>query len=330
MKKNVNSKFVTQYAVREEIVSAYVRKMDFFTKDGHGEMMLLEVYPGVQVWSIDFQMPELNIEPIGPYHFLKLNYCLSGGCKVLLPDERCACVEEGYLSVDINPPVGRMSLPSGKYAGLEIVIDTKRIRAEPPHAWTECGVDILAGVERLSQTQGSYLARLSPELDCLARELTAHIDAGNISLEDYRFLLLRFLWLLKTRQQKEAPDGSRFLTQGQREIVMRVEKRLTHDLRKRYAIGDLASEMGISPTSLKKYFLQAYGKPISVYLREIRMEKAMELLSGSALSIADVASEVGYENQGKFGAVFRREIGFTPLEYRRIHRSTIIKKGRNA
>ena len=72
-----------------------------------------------------------------------------------------------------------------------------------------------------------------------------------------------------------------------------------------------------SETSLKNYFRGVYGQNISVYLREIRLKKAAELFASTNLSVSEVAEQVGYMNQSKFAAVFKKQYGQTPLEYRR-------------
>ena len=48
------------------------------------------------------------------------------------------------------------------------------------------------------------------------------------------------------------------------------------------------------------------------------MEKAAELLEETNMKATDVASFVGYENQGKFAKVFVDMYGVTPLEFRRL------------
>jgi AraC-like DNA-binding protein len=115
-----------------------------------------------------------------------------------------------------------------------------------------------------------------------------------------------------------------FLTPGQRSIVKRIEKLITKELSQRYNIEELAKKNGISPSTLKKLFAHTYGKPISIYLKEKRVEKAKQLLCETKWKIADIAAEVGYENQGKFGSVFRQATGVAPMEYRRLNRKETI------
>lgn len=66
---------------------------------------------------------------------------------------------------------------------------------------------------------------------------------------------------------------------------------------------------------LNKVFKANMGKTIFLYLNEIRMHHAMELLSTTSMKISAVAHRVGYEDEGYFGKVFRRYTGVTPGQY---------------
>ena len=46
-------------------------------------------------------------------------------------------------------------------------------------------------------------------------------------------------------------------------------------------------------------------------------EAAAEFLANTSRPIAEIAEQVGYSNQGKFAAVFKKQFGMSPLEYRR-------------
>ena len=81
----------------------------------------------------------------------------------------------------------------------------------------------------------------------------------------------------------------------------------------------MASDYKVSPTSLKKFFTQVYGCSISEYLQTIRMKKAAQMLINESLSVMEIAAAVGYENQSKFSAVFKKHTGYAPLEYKKIY-----------
>ncbi len=47
------------------------------------------------------------------------------------------------------------------------------------------------------------------------------------------------------------------------------------------------------------------------------MKQAAVLLRQTKSTIAEIANQVGYENQSKFGAAFRDILKITPAEYRK-------------
>ncbi len=107
------------------------------------------------------------------------------------------------------------------------------------------------------------------------------------------------------------------LTKGQVDIAKSAKNILMGDLTNKITIADVARNMGISATSLKNYFKAIYGKNISDYRQELRIEKAKELLLSTQLPICDIAGFVGFETQSKFTALFHEKVGVTPSEFRR-------------
>lgn len=63
----------------------------------------------------------------------------------------------------------------------------------------------------------------------------------------------------------------------------------------------------------KKDMGQTFGK----YLKQLRLEKAKELLRESSLSMGDIAVRVGYQNISYFFSIFKMSTGQSPSEYRR-------------
>ena len=99
--------------------------------------------------------------------------------------------------------------------------------------------------------------------------------------------------------------------------MRRVHELLTENLDRRYTIEELSRRFLINPSSLKETFKAVYGKSLAAHIKEHRMELASELLRGTDLSIAEIAERVGYENQSKFSAEFKKQTGKLPSEYRR-------------
>ena len=118
-------------------------------------------------------------------------------------------------------------------------------------------------------------------------------------------------------------DMIRYFTSSQVAIARETRNILCADLSQNHTARELAERFQVAETSLKNYFRGVFGENLSTFLREARMRRAAELLQSSELRVAEIAAQVGYENQSKFAAVFVRRFGCPPLEYRRRARLSI-------
>ena len=101
------------------------------------------------------------------------------------------------------------------------------------------------------------------------------------------------------------------------EKIRKIADFLKNDLQKRYTIANLSEIFGMNPTTLQESFKDITGQTVDDFVKEIRMNKAMDLLSADSLSIGEIARKLGYMNQGKFSSAFKQRQGIGPLEYRK-------------
>ncbi|MBI5258913.1 MAG: AraC family transcriptional regulator ligand-binding domain-containing protein [Burkholderiales bacterium] len=78
----------------------------------------------------------------------------------------------------------------------------------------------------------------------------------------------------------------------------------------------LADELRLSPATLRRR-LQAEGTSWRRLKDELRHERALALLGEGRLSVAEIASRLGYEDASAFHRAFRRRAGTTPAAARR-------------
>lgn len=81
-------------------------------------------------------------------------------------------------------------------------------------------------------------------------------------------------------------------------------------------VSDLAALVGVSPSYLTALFRRATGGGVLAHHTALRMARARRLLDTTSTLIADVASEVGYQDAFYFSRHFRRVHGMSPSEYR--------------
>ena len=102
------------------------------------------------------------------------------------------------------------------------------------------------------------------------------------------------------------------------QTVMRVHDFLLANIRSWYTAEELSKQFLINQTTLKTTFKTVYGQPIARYMKERRIASAKEMLAHSDMSIAGIASDVGYRNQSKFTQAFKDVTGMLPKEFRRL------------
>ena len=88
-------------------------------------------------------------------------------------------------------------------------------------------------------------------------------------------------------------------------------------LKRPLSLQDMAEVAYMGARQLSRIFMQRTGLPPMAYLRKLRVDRARVLLSTPALSIKQVAMEVGFDDPYHFSRVFHQAEGVSPLEYRR-------------
>ena len=78
----------------------------------------------------------------------------------------------------------------------------------------------------------------------------------------------------------------------------------------------VAQELKISPGYFSRLFKAEIGVPFKNYLIEIRMKQAKQLLLRSDLTIAEVATAVGYLDPNYFSEAFHRYEGVSPSQFK--------------
>jgi AraC-like DNA-binding protein len=83
-----------------------------------------------------------------------------------------------------------------------------------------------------------------------------------------------------------------------------------------YNIGDLATQLRLSPSHLQRLFKHETGLRMGEWLIAFRLQKAAYLLANSYLTVKEIARSVGYEHVSSFIRAFERRYVLTPTHFR--------------
>lgn len=114
------------------------------------------------------------------------------------------------------------------------------------------------------------------------------------------------------------PEEEFFCTRQQRVAQERVEQvmaLLKQNLVEPPPLEELGKKIGCSHFYLSRIFSAQTGQTITQYLRQLRMEKAAELLKSREYNVTEVALEVGYNSLSHFSAAFQETFGCCPGLY---------------
>lgn len=101
------------------------------------------------------------------------------------------------------------------------------------------------------------------------------------------------------------------------DAVERVEHYIREHLSEELSVKNLADMVYVGADHLTRTFKKRYGKTVTDYILEQRMNLAGELLKDQRLTITMVSDAVGFGNYSYFTEQFKRTFGKTPREYRK-------------
>lgn len=98
--------------------------------------------------------------------------------------------------------------------------------------------------------------------------------------------------------------------------VKKVKEVLNDSISDKITLQRLSSETGIHPVHLSKEFPKYFNAGFGQYIRTLRIEKAVSLLSNKDLTLAEIAFNCGFADQSHFIRCFKESMGTTPLKFR--------------
>jgi LacI family transcriptional regulator len=84
-------------------------------------------------------------------------------------------------------------------------------------------------------------------------------------------------------------------------------------------VDDLAKQVGLSRSVLQRKFKAILNRTVHKEIIRAKLKRAQELLTGTNLSLLDIAERTGFKHQEYLGVVFKSFFGVTPAEYRRLN-----------
>ena len=153
---------------------------------------------------------------------------------------------------------------------------------------------------------------------------------GGASIDHTLALSRRYLWEIRNiRSQEELTAWLASSLRALTEQVFRsaevkhsgaLEKAIDY-MKRRYALKltleEVAEYAGYSPTYFSRIFREDTGMTFKEYLNELRIEKSKTLLLTSGMTVTEISSMLGFNDQSYFCKIFKSSTGVTPDKFRK-------------
>ena len=81
-------------------------------------------------------------------------------------------------------------------------------------------------------------------------------------------------------------------------------------------IDDMAEAVGLGRTVFYEKIRHLVGVSPSDFLRQVRMQRAQQLIARSKMTVSEIAYSIGFTDPKYFTKCFKKVTGMTPSEYR--------------
>lgn len=142
-------------------------------------------------------------------------------------------------------------------------------------------------------------------------------EAG--SIESGRHLVLALLWEC-THARRALPAGVG--GGGSSPLAHEFMRLAMHEPRAERTVAACAAALAVTPGYLAEHLAQQVGASPGQLLRVALAREAQRQLSGTELSVSQIADNLGFSAASYFARFFRREVGCSPSEYRQIPHSS--------
>jgi AraC-like DNA-binding protein len=155
-------------------------------------------------------------------------------------------------------------------------------------------------------------------LSSLIKAITKESRKQRVGTESVLSRLSELIFIEVVRRHMESlpGDATGWLAALADRHLGRAIRLLHSDSKRRWTLATLTREAGVSRTVLVNRFTERIGVAPMTYLCNWRMQLAAAMLARGGTTIANIASQVGYESEAAFSRTFKRRTGMSPGAWR--------------
>lgn len=217
----------------------------------------------------------------------------------IMQDEILQWIESFERPVGIYVPQGNLSrhvVHVCNKLGWSVPLDVAIICGENESIFCESPAPSLTSIERNFEKVGYEAAKLLDQM-----------IEGEDPPDD----------IIEVMPQGIVPRNSTDFFAVDDELVSEALRYVNANLRQPLDVETIASAIATSSRTLQRRFDQCMNRSVAAEVRRLRIQLAKRMLAEPDRQVSQVASQTGFRSANRMHEVFKRELGFSPSEYRK-------------
>lgn len=282
-----------------------------------GSIKRIVIGKGVKLvcWDIKLKQPLEVIKIAAPNRLVSLSYIFSPGeflYKSSLSEKEVRLKNANHLIFNSgNSEVKFTVMPETEVKAIVISMERKWLEEEFSYfipSFRELLENFIREDSSIFQCERALPADYKN-----AAELFHHLSAGESDIfyikSKILLLLSHFFKGVFAQKKGETGSGHSFQYLKMKQVQGIIMDHINDDLP---ATASIAKEVGLSESSLKKYFRMTFDTSIYDFYLQKKMEHARSLLVEKQLPVKEVAYMLGYEKCGSFIRIFKKHFNLSP------------------
>lgn len=138
---------------------------------------------------------------------------------------------------------------------------------------------------------------------------------SHLYFEGLVYIILSFKVQQFIEDDTAREEGYGNLTKKECEEVNRLSDYIAQHPEKSFTVDSLCMESCLSPCKIQQGFKMMHGRTVADFIRNVRVEKAEELISSTDLNISEIVYSIGFTSRSYFAKIFKKKYNCSPKTY---------------
>lgn len=162
--------------------------------------------------------------------------------------------------------------------------------------------------------EGSYNLRIADYIQQL-QNISVNGVSSHLFFEGILYIILALNIQQFTIDMSSSPESTSNLTKKECQEVKRLSDQIIQNPEKAFTVEYLCTEGTLSPFKIQEGFKKMHGRTVADFIRNVRVEKAENLITTTDLNISEIVYSIGFTSRSYFAKIFKKKYNCSPKTY---------------